>query len=286
MKGKVVLLTGSNSGIGYETTKGLARLGAHVVMVCRDEERCEAARRSIAMAVEGASLETMLCDLSSQADIRRLSREFKEGHDRLDVLLNNAGGIPNQRQVTVDGIEWQLAVNHLAPFLLTHLLVDMVLESAPSQVVTVASGVHVRGRVNLDDLQAEKGYRPMRQYGNTKLMNVLFTRTLAGRLDGTGVRANCLSPGFVNTGLSRDYGRFMKWMVARIARPPGTGGETPVWVVSSRDLEGVSGAYFRNKERKEPSKRARDDVMGEALWRASEELVGLTPEERSTMPGQ
>ncbi len=286
MKGKVVLLTGANSGIGYETTKGLAALGAHVVMVCRNEEKCSEARRSIAMAVEGASLETMLCDLASQADIRRFAREFSEGHERLDVLLNNAGGIPNERQVTVDGIEWQLAVNHLAPFLLTHLLVDMLIESAPSQVVNLASGVHVRGRVNLDDLQAQRGYRPMRQYGNTKLMNILFTRSLARRLEGTGVRANCLSPGFVNTGLSRDYGRFMKWIVARIARPPGTGGETPIWVVSSPDLEGVSGAYFRNKSRREPSKRARDDEMGEALWRASEELVGLTPEERSAMPGQ
>ena len=286
MKGRTILITGANSGVGYETTKGLAKLGAHVVMVCRDGVKCEEARRSIAMAVEGASLETMLCDLSSQADIRKFAREFREGHDRLDVLLNNAGGIPNQRKVTVDGIEWQLAVNHLAPFLLTHLLIGSVLESAPSQVVTTASGVHARGRVNMNDLQLEKGYKPMRQYGNTKLMNVLFTRALARRLEGTGVRANCLSPGFIDTGLSRDYGKLMKWMVSKIARPPETAGETPVWVITSPELEGVSGAYFRNEKRKTPSKRAQDDAMGEALWKASEDLVGLTPEERAAMPGQ
>lgn len=285
MEGKVVLVTGANSGIGFETTKGLAAMGARVVMVCRDPGKCDWARGTVEEAVPGAQLETMRCDLSSQADIRRFAGEFREGHDRLDVLFNNAGGIPHERRETVDGIEWQLAVNHLASFLLTHLLIGMLLDSAPSQVVTTSSGTHVRGRVDLDDLQAERGYRPMRRYASTKLMNILFTRSLARRLDGTGVRANTLSPGMVDTGLSRDYGPMMRWTARRIAKPLEEGGRTPVWVISSPELEEVSGAYFRNMARKEPSAAARDFDLAEALWRESETLVGLTEEERAAMPG-
>ncbi len=284
MEGKVVIVTGANSGIGFETTKGLAALGAHVVMVGRDEGRCSDAGTAIGEVVPGASLETMCCDLSSQAEIRRFAAEFKGTHDRLDVLYNNAGGVPGERRETVDGIEWQLAVNHLAPFLTTHLLMDVLLASAPSQVVTTTSGTHVRGRVDLADLQAEGGYRPMRRYASTKLMNILFTRSLARRLEGTGVRANCLSPGFVDTGLSRDYGPVMRWVVRRIAKSQERGGETPVWVISAPELEDVSGAYFRNMRRKRPSSKGMDDALAEALWAESERLVGLTEEERGAMP--
>jgi retinol dehydrogenase-12 len=286
MEGKVVLVTGANSGIGYETTKGLVALGALVVMVCRDDGKCHSAREAIEEAVPGATLETMRCDLSRQADIRRFAAEFKSGHDRLDVLFNNAGCVVGGRRVTEDGMEWQLAVNHLAPFLLTHLLMDLLLASAPSQVVMATSGTHVRGRVDLDDLQAERGYRPMRRYASTKLMNVLFTRSLARRLEGTGVRANCLSPGFVDTGLSRDYGPVMRWLVKRMTLPQEEGGKTPVWVISSTELGDISGAYFRKMARKEVSKRAMDDGLAEALWAESERLVGLTEEEREAMPGR
>ncbi len=284
MEGRVVIITGANGGIGFETTKGLTEQGAHVVMVCRDGGRCGDARKAVEAAVGDASLEIMLCDVSSQADIRRFASEFKETHDRLDALFNNAGCVPHDRRVTVDGIEWQLAVNHLAPFLTTHLLMDVLLESAPSQVVTTSSGTHVRGRVDLEDLQAERRYRPMRQYSSTKLMNIMFTRSLARRLEGTGVRANCLSPGFVDTGLSRDYGPLMKWIVKRLTLPQEEGGKTPVWVISSPELKGVSGEYFRKMQLKEVSKRARDDLVAEALWRESERLVGLTDEERAAMP--
>jgi len=283
MEGKVVLITGANSGIGYETTKGLAALGAHIVMVCRDAGRCDEAKDTIEAAVPGASLETMMCDLSSQADIRRFASEVKASHDRLDVLFNNAGGIPNERKETVDGIEWQLAVNHLAPFLMTHLLMDVLMANTPSHVVTTSSGTHPQGKVDMDDLQAERRYRPMKRYSSTKLMNVLFTRSLAKRLEGTGVRANCLSPGFVDTGLSRNYGPVMRWIVKRIAKPQKEGGKTPIWVISSPDLESVSGAYFRNMERKEVSKKAQDAELAEALWRESERLVDLTPEERTAV---
>ena len=286
MEGKVVIVTGANSGIGFETTRGLAAMGAHVVMVGRDEGRCQDAEAIVVDDVAGASLEVMCCDLSSQAEVRRFAGKFKEGHDRLDVLFNNAGGIPNRRIETVDGIEWQLAVNHLAPFLMTHLLMDLLTDSAPSQVVTTTSGMHVRGRVVVDDLHARRGYRPMRRYASTKLMNVMFTRSLAARLEGTGVRANCLSPGFVDTGLSRDYGPFMKWMVKRMTLPQEEGGRTPVWVITSPELEeeGVSGAYFRKMGRRDMSPRAMDDGLAETLWAESERLVGLTDQERGAMP--
>lgn len=284
MKDKVVVITGANSGIGYETTKGLAALGAHMVMVCRDMGRAEEARGSILEAVPDASLEIMPCDLSSLDDIRRFAAEFKAGHDRLDVLHNNAGGIPNSRKETVDGIEMQLAVNHLAPFLMTHLLMDILLTSAPSHVVTTSSGMYPRGNVDMDDLQSRRRYKPMNTYATTKLMNILFTRSLAARLEGTQVRANCLSPGFVDTGLSRDYGAMMKWLVRRIAKSQEEGGKTPVWVISAPDLEGTTGSYFRNMECKDVSSKACDDDLAEALWKESERLVGLTDEEREAMP--
>jgi NAD(P)-dependent dehydrogenase (short-subunit alcohol dehydrogenase family) len=284
MRDKVVLVSGANSGIGYETTKGLAALGAHVIMVCRDGTKCQEARGSIEDAVPGASLETMLVDLCSQGDIRRFASEFKASHDRLDVLFNNAGGIPNERKETVDGIEWQLAVNHLAPFLMTHLLMDVLMASTPSHVVTTSSGMYPRGKVDMDDLQARRRYRPMNRYATTKLMNILFTRSLAQRLEGTGVRANCLSPGMVDTGLSRDYGPMMRWLVRRIAKPQEEGGKTPVCVMSAPELQDVSGAYFRNMERRDVSVKARDDQLAEALWRESERLVGLTAEEKAAMP--
>ena len=284
MKDRVIIVTGANSGIGYETTKGLAALGAHLVMVCRDQGKADEARRSIEEAVPGASLEILLCDLASQVDVRRFAAEFKAGHDRLDVLHNNAGGIPNERKETVDGIEWQLAVNHLAPFLMTHLLMDILLASVPSHVVTTSSGMYPRGIVDMDDLQAMRRYKPMNRYATTKLMNILFTRSLARRLEGTEVRANCLSPGLVDTGLSRDYGAFMKWLVRRIAKPQEEGGKTPVWVISDPELEGVTGSYFRNMECKDVSEKACDDDLAEALWEESERLVGLTDEERAAMP--
>lgn len=284
MEGRVVLVTGANSGIGFETTKGLVALGAHVVMVCRDAGRCEEARKAIEAAVPAASLETMLCDLGSLAEVRALAGEFRASHDRLHVLVNNAAIIPYRREVTVDGNERQMAVNHLSHFLLTHLLWDIVEASAPSRVLNLSSGTHPRGRLDLQGLQSEGRYRPMRVYATTKLMNILFTRALARRIEGTGVTANALSPGFVNTRLSRDYGPFMRWLVSRIAKPQEEGGATPVWVASSPELDGVSGRFFRNLREAPVSKSAMDDGLAKALWHESERLVGLRPEERIPRP--
>jgi retinol dehydrogenase-12 len=273
---KVVLITGANSGIGRETTRVLTRMGAHVVMVCRDEGRTEEAKDDIRCTTGCEDLEHIIADLSSLSQVRALAREYLSRHDRLDVLLNNAVIIPHERQVSQDGHELQLAVNHLAPFLLTNLLLDVLKSSAPSRIVNVSSGIHHRGRIDLDDLQAERGYRPMQRYGTTKLANILFTRGLARRLEGTGVTANALSPGFISTNLSRDFGNFSKRMVKLMAGKVEKGARTPVMVVTSPDLSDVSGRYFRNMAERRPSERALDDAMGERLWEVSERLTGIS----------
>ena len=275
--GKVVLITGANSGIGRETTRVLTNMGAHVVMACRDEGRTEEAMEDIRCTTGCDDLEHIIADLSSLSQVRSLAKEFSSRHDRLDVLVNNAVIIPYTRQVSHDGYELQLAVNHLAPFLLTNLLLDVLKASAPSRIVNVSSGIHHRGRIDLDDLQAERRYKPMQRYGTTKLANILFTRALTRRLEGTGVTANALSPGFISTNLSRDFGNFSKKMVNLMAGKVEKGARTPVMVVTSPDLSDVSGRYFRNMAERRPSDRALDDAMGERLWEVSERLTGLTP---------
>jgi retinol dehydrogenase-12 len=285
MEGKVVLLTGANRGIGLETTRGLARLGAHVVMVCRDVGLCQKAMEDVHRTTGSDRLESMRADLSSTAEVRALAEAFKVKHDRLDALVNNAAIVPKKRHVTGEGIELQLAVNHLAPFLLTHLLMDVLRDSAPARVVNVASGTHARARIDTDDLQAERGYRGMGRYGATKLMNVLFTRALARRIEGTGVTANCLTPGFRYTGLSRDFKPFLDGMVRLMAGKAEEGAGIAIHAISSPELEGVSGVYIdRHMEIAEPSERARDDEVAEWLWRESERLVELSPEERLPNP--
>jgi NAD(P)-dependent dehydrogenase (short-subunit alcohol dehydrogenase family) len=194
MSGKVCLVTGANSGIGKVTALELARMGARVVMVCRDQARGEAALAEIKQATGNDHLELMLCDLSSQADIRRFADEFKAAHNRLDVLVNNAGVYLRKRQTTVDQLEATFAINHLGYFLLTNLLVDLLKQSAPSRIVNVSSGAHASGHINFGDLQGEKSYGGGRAYCHSKLANILFTRELARQLAGTQVTANCLHP--------------------------------------------------------------------------------------------
>ncbi len=281
MEGKVVLITGASSGIGLETARGLAVLGAHVVMTGRDRGLCQTAMEDVRGTTGSDRLETLVADLSLQSEVRALAEGFKAGHDRLDVLVNNAAIVPRRRQVTPEGIEKQLAVNHLAPFLLTHLLMDALVASAPSKVVTVASGTHVRGRIDLADLQAERRYRGMRRYSSTKLMNILFTRALARRLEGTGVTAYCFTPGFRYTGLSRDFPPWMRGMVRLMAGTAEEGAELAVHAITSPEYDGANGVYInRRREIVEPSPRAMDVGVGERLWEESERLVGLAPEER------
>ena len=283
LRGRTCLVTGASSGIGLVAARELARRGASLVIVCRDGARGERALADISAASRTRDVELMLADLSSQEEVRRLARRFLASKRSLHVLLNNAGVVMMKRTPTIDGIETTFAVNHLAPFLFTQLLLPRMIESAPARIVNVASDAHrLKGvRMRFDDLQGEREYRAMRIYGQSKLANILFTRELARRIEGTGVTANCLHPGMVATRLGANNG-----LVARTAlvllKPfslkPEQGAETAVWLCSSSDVEGVSGKYFAHNKERRPSRAGCDDEAATRLWEISAEMTGLSEE--------
>jgi retinol dehydrogenase-14 len=279
MDGKVCLITGATSGIGKATAMELANMGASVVMVARDRDRGEAALAEVKEGSANASVDLMLADLSSQEEIRRLADEFKEAHPRLDVLINNAGVIRSKRVTSADGIEMTFAVNHLAHFLLTNLLLELLKATAPSRIVNVSSGEQRNGTIDFDDLQGEKGYKTAKAYGQSKLANVLFTYELARRLEGTGVSANCLHPGAgvrtnLGSGVSGVFG-----LTVRALRPlmksPEKGAETSIYLASSAEVEGLSGGYFVKKAEARSSDVSHDERIARRLWEASAELTNL-----------
>jgi len=276
MTGKVCLVTGANSGIGKITATELARMGAHVVMVCRDRSRGEAALAEIKQTTGNHSTELMLCDLSSQADIRRFVDEFKATHERMDVLVNNAGVYLRKRTVTVDRIEATFAINHLGYFLLTNLLLDLLKQSAPSRIVNVSSDAHAHGHINFDDLQGEHGYGGVKAYCHSKLANILFTRELARHLAGTRVTANCLHPGAVATGLFRALPKPIEAIVKLVTMSPEKGAQTSIYLASSPAVEQVTGKYFAKCAEARPSPEAQNDEIAHRLWAESARLTGLT----------
>ena len=279
MVGKVCLVTGSNAGIGKATVLGLANLGATVFMVCRSRERGKAALAEIKEKSSNDHVSLLVADLSSQGEIRKLAEDFKSQHSALHVLINNAGIIPRNREVTVDGLETQFAVNHLAPFLLTNLLLDLLKSSTPARVVTVASDMHRGATIDFDDLQSERAYKPLRVYCRTKLANVLFTKELARRLQGTGVTANCLHPGVVATKLLADamgMRRTVRPTTRLIGSSPDKGAKTSICLATSPEVEGVSGKYFVRQKAVESSKVSCDENMASQLWRVSAELTRLS----------
>lgn len=274
MEGKVCLITGATGGIGRETALALARKGAEVVLVARSRERGEATREEIAREAGNSGISLLLADLASQAQIRHLAEEFRRRHDRLHVLINNAGTFTWRRRLTDDGLETQFAVNHLAPFLLTNLLLELLISSSPARIITVASESHRHGRLAWENLQGEKGYSGLRAYGASKLANVLFTRELARRLAGTGVTANAVHPGVVATEIL--LGSFPP---LRLLKPfmwtPEQGAEPLVHLAADREGEEVSGRYFARHEQMQPAPLARDDEAARRLWELSEKLTGL-----------
>ena len=277
MKGKVVLVTGGTSGIGKAAATALGAMGAEVVVVGRNPERGERAAGEIRRA-SGGKVDLALADLSSQKEVRWLAEEFRRRYDRLDVLINNAGLVQSERTETADGIETTLAINHLAPFLLTNLLIDVLKESAPSRVVTVSSEAQRWAAFDLDDLQSRDKYRGMEVYGKTKLANVMFTYDLAERLAGTGVTATCMHPGGVNTrfGLNnRGLGTVLFRAFKPFMRTPEQGADTLVWLASSPETEGLTGLYFADRKPIQPRKIADDPEVRRGLWKKSEELTGL-----------
>jgi NAD(P)-dependent dehydrogenase (short-subunit alcohol dehydrogenase family) len=280
MAGKVCMITGANAGIGKATALGLANTGATVVIVCRSQERGEAALAEIREQSSNDHISLVVADLASQGEIRRLAEDFKGHYSALHVLINNAGIIPRKREVTVDGFETQLAVNHLATFLLTNLLLDILKASAPARIVTVASDMHRGATINFDDLQSEGSYGPLRVYSRTKLANVLFTYELARRLEGTKVTANCLHPGVVATNLLADgmgMPRALRSTTRLIGAKPEKGAKTSIYLAVSPEVEGVSGKYFVRQKAVESSRSSYDESLARRLWRVSAELTGLSP---------
>jgi len=278
MKGTVCVVTGATSGIGKAAATALARLGATVVLVGRDRGRTEAAVAEIA-PVSASPPRAEVADLASLEQVRVLAGRL-DGLERIDVLINNAGLVLGERRITPDGLEHVFALNHLAPFLLTSLLLPKLTASAPARVVTVTSDAHSAARLDLSDPNLEHGWDSWRSYANSKLANILFTRELARRLDGTGVTANCAHPGVVRTGFGRESRPLLKLGIT-IARPfmlsPERGADTIVYLASSPDVAGQTGGYYVKRQRREPSAAARDDAAARELWELSEKLTGLAP---------
>jgi NAD(P)-dependent dehydrogenase (short-subunit alcohol dehydrogenase family) len=275
--GKVCLITGATSGIGRATALALAAQGAELVLVCRDRRKGEAVCNEIRGA-GGRDPALLLADLAVQAEVYRVGREFLATQRPLHVLINNAGVVNLQRTLTVDGIEATFAVNHLAYFLLTTLLLDRMRESAPARIISVSSDAHSFGRLDFDDLNNERRYRAMRVYGQTKLANILFTTELARRLEGSGVTANCLHPGAVATGLGKNNGAWARGLIALLRpffRTPDDGAATSIYLATSPSIGGLSGRYFANCAEKRPSRAAQDGEVARRLWDMSEQMTAL-----------
>ena len=288
MAGKTVLVTGGTGGIGKATAVGLARLGARVAITGRDPVRAQAAVADIRAASGSPAVDAHAADLSEQTQVRRLAAEVLDAYPRLDVLVNNVGGFWNTRHVTADGLEHTFAVNHLAPFLLTHLLLDRLIASAPARIVTVSSGAQSMGRIDFDDLQGERSFSGQRAYNQSKLANVMFTYELARRLAGTGVTATVLHPGVVRTAFGTEdparWQRVFLPLVRPFLKTPDEGAQTSVYLASSPEVDGVTGRYFANRKPTNSS-RASDDTRAQArLWQISADLSGLTTA-RSTGDG-
>ena len=278
MEGKVVLITGGTSGIGMAAATALAAMGAEVVVTGRNEERGEAAVAEIRGSSGNERVSLVFADLAVQAEVRGLAEEFRERYERLDVLVNNAGLVQSRRTETPDGIELTLAVNHLAPFLLTNLLLDLLKKSAPSRIVTVSSEARRGAHIDFEDLQSERRYRAFKVYGMTKLANILFTYELAERLQGTGVVANCLHPGGVNTNFgsnNRSIGTLLFRAFKPLMRTPEQGADTLVYLATSPEAGSITGRYLIDRKVVSSFEDPHDEVTQKRLWEVSEELTNL-----------
>jgi len=277
---KTILVTGATSGIGLEASVELARRGAKMVLVGRNPEKTRGAVEDVKARSGAGDVTHLLCDFSSQEAIRRLAGDYRNRHDRLDVLVNNAGTVYRTRTLTPDGIEATFAVNHLGYFLLTNLLLDLIEKSAPSRIVTVASIGHRGGTLDFDNLGFERGgYRIMRAYARSKLANVLFAAELSRRLAGTGVTSNSLHPGGVNTNIWSGAPAYMKPFITLLLKPflisAKEGGDTIVQLAADPALDGVTGKYFEKKRPVAPAPLAEDKALARRLWEVSARLVKL-----------
>lgn len=275
MNGKICVITGANSGIGKATALGLAKLGANIVMVCRNQTCGEEARKEIIDKTSNKNVDLLIADLSSQQAIRQLVADFKKKYRQLHVLINNAGLVLQKRTLTVDGIETNFAVNYLAPFLLTNLLLDVLKKSAPARIINVTSGYYKRATINFDDLQSEKDYSAFGTYAKSKLALVFFTRELSRRLKGSNVTVNVLHPGVINSNLGRDMPAFSRLFTKIFFKSTKKGAETPIYLASSPEVEGISGKFFMNKREAEFTEASGNEEIARKLWEISAKLTNL-----------
>jgi NAD(P)-dependent dehydrogenase (short-subunit alcohol dehydrogenase family) len=279
MNGKVVLITGATNGIGKVSALELARQGAELVIVGRDPARTEATLQEIRKQSGNEKVSSLVADLSVMSEVRKLAQQFRSNHNSLHVLLNNAGAVFAKRSVTADCFEMTFALNHLSYFVLTHELLPLLKQSAPSRIVNVASRAHRRGKIDFDDLMKERRYKSFNVYSDSKLANILFTYELAKKLEGSGVTANCLHPGVVATGFGGAGG--LVGAVLALGRPlmitPEEGAQTSIYLASSPEVEGVSGRYFDKKQAVPSVSESNDPAIAKRLWEVSEKLTGTGP---------
>ncbi len=278
MQGKTIVATGATSGIGEIAVLELARMGARIVFVARDEGRAEATLRRLEAIAPRLGHRVHLADLSSMAETRRVGAAIAAGEPHIDVLINNAGAMFSDRRVTPEGLELTFALNHMAYFMLTATLRETLIASAPARIVSTASSAHAGSRLDFNDLQCARGYNGWKAYGRSKLANILFTRELARRLAGTGVAANCLHPGFVATRFGDASGGWTSRLMplARsFAITAEQGADTIIHLAASPEVEGATGAYFVKRKIAKPSAAARDESAAKRLWEASEKLARM-----------
>jgi len=279
MRGQVCMVTGATSGIGEFTALGLARKQATVVIVGRNKNRCINAVTRIREATNNPNIGYLVSDLSSQAQIRRIVNEFKEQYSGLDVLVNNVGAAFWRRELSVDGIEMTLALNHLSYFLITNLLLNELLNSCSARVVNVTSGNHYKRRLDFDNLQLNKGYNPLKAYGRSKLANILFTYELDRRLGGIAVTANAMNPSRVSTNIWKNagpiIGPLIGWFMSRNAQKPEEGAQAVIYLASSPEVEDVSGKYFRKEVLMDSDPETYNLESAKRLWEISAEMTGI-----------
>jgi NAD(P)-dependent dehydrogenase (short-subunit alcohol dehydrogenase family) len=273
VKGKIVLITGATSGIGKETARGLAQLGATVVITTRDAQRGEQTKQELIQSTENNNIDVLYCDLASFASIRECCTEFLKKYDALHVLINNAGIVEYHRRESKDGVENTFATNYLAPFLMTNLLLDVLKKSAPARIINLTSGLH-SGTIRFDDLEFKQDFSGMKVYGHSKLAIILFTRLLAAQLKGTGITVNCVNPGMSTTNLGRDAGWFSAGFFKLFGKEPSIAAQTSIYLASSSDVVTISGEYFEKKTVKQINKETYDMEVAKKLWDISKKYVG------------
>ncbi|TKJ23600.1 MAG: short-chain dehydrogenase [Promethearchaeota archaeon Loki_b32] len=275
---KICIITGANSGIGKATALGLAKLGAKVVMLCRNKTRGEEAQNEIITKSGNKSIDLLLADLSSQSSIRQFVSEFEKKYDKLDVLINNAGVNPSKRYETIDGIEKAFAINTLAPFLLTNLLLPILKNSVPARIINVASAVQSKS-INFENLQFKKHFRSWKAYSQSKTALIVNTYEFARRLNGTGVTSNCLHPGAVKSNITRDYKGIIKFFIKLIfcfAKSPKKVAETSVYLASSQDVEKISGKFFIDKKEEKSKDITYNTDIAKRLWDVCADLTNIS----------